>query len=292
MKMEADSTNTVEHTEQSVPVTDSATNVDNKTETVKSEKKTTPSVEVKEGKIFVDGNRVYTRDDVNKIGANAKREVESRLIQDLNVDSIDSVKGVVKALQEAGSGDEGSSLNVQSLRDAVKKREATVEELKQQVTSLKTDLLLKDHMGQLSQAMPGTWTAEQKSAVIKLMKADNMIAVEGDTFAIRSGENYLTTDGETPDYASAVELVGKNLGLNFSKKGVDMPLGEMNSLSESKQSAKPVDRNKVTNDPAYREAYLDVRLNRKGGVKTSEITDNMIKTRVSEIQKGKARNYG
>jgi len=291
MKMEADSTNTVEHTEQSVPVTDSATNVDNKTETVKSEKKTTPSVEVKEGKIFVDGNRVYTRDDVNKIGANAKREVESRLIQDLNVDSIDSVKGVVKALQETQS-DEGSSLNVQSLRDAVKKREATVEELKQQVTSLKTDLLLKDHMGQLNSAMPGNWTAEQKSAVVTLMKADNMLAVEGDTFAIRSGENYLTTDGETPDYASAVELVGKNLGLNFGKKGVDMPIGEMNSPIESKQSAKPVDRNKVTNDPAYREAYLDVRLNRKGGVKTSEITDNMIKSRVSEIQKGKARNYG
>jgi len=289
--MEADSTNTVEHTEQSVPVTDSATNVDNKTETVKSEKKTTPSVEVKEGKIFVDGNRVYTRDDVNKIGANAKREVESRLIQDLNVDSIDSVKGVVKALQETQS-DEGSSLNVQSLRDAVKKREATVEELKQQVTSLKTDLLLKDHMGQLNSAMPGNWTAEQKSAVVTLMKADNMLAVEGDTFAIRSGENYLTTDGETPDYASAVELVGKNLGLNFGKKGVDMPIGEMNSPIESKQSAKPVDRNKVTNDPAYREAYLDVRLNRKGGVKTSEITDNMIKSRVSEIQKGKARNYG
>lgn len=289
--MEADSTSTVEHTEQSVPVTDSDGNVVIKNETVKSEKTTTPSVEVKDGKLFVDGNRVYTRDDVNKIGANAKREVESRLIQDLNVDSIDSVKGVVKALQEVNSGDEGSSLNVQSLRDAVKKREATVEELKQQVTSLKTDLLLKDHMGQLNSAMPGNWTVEQKSAVVKLMKADNMLAVEGDTFAIRSGEHYLTTDGETPDYASAVELVGKNLGLNFGKKGVDMPLGELNSSTESKQSSKAVDRKKVANDPAYREAYLDVRLNRRGGVSSSEITDNMIKSRVSEIQKGKAKNY-
>ena len=289
--MEADSKTTVEHTEQSVPVTDSATDVDNKTETVKSEKNTTPSVEVKDGKLFVDGNRVYTRDDVNKIGANAKREVESRLIQDLNVDSIDSVKGVVKALQEVNSGDEGSSLNVQSLRDAVKKREATVEELKQQVTSLKTDLLLKDHMGQLNSAMPGNWTVEQKSAVVKLMKADNMLAVEGDTFAIRSGEHYLTTDGETPDYASAVELVGKNLGLNFGKKGVDMPLGEISNQNDSKQSSKAVDRKKVANDPAYREAYLDVRLNRRGGVSSSEITDNMIKTRASEIQQGKTKNY-
>ena len=214
--MEADSTNTVEHTEQSVPVTDSANSVDNM-ETVKSEKNTTPSVEQRDGKLYVDGTRVYTRDDVNKIGANAKREVESRLIQDLNVDSIDSVKGVVKALQESSPSEEGASLNVESLRDAVKKREATVEELKQQVNSLKTDLLLKDHMGQLNSAMPGNWTAEQKSAVVKLMKADNMLAVEGDTFAIRAGESYLTTDGETPDYKSAVELVGKSLGLNFGK---------------------------------------------------------------------------
>jgi hypothetical protein len=287
--MEADSTSTVEHTEQSVPVTDSATDVDNSLETVKSEKKTTPSVEVKDGKLFVDGNRVYSRDDVNKIGANARKEVESKLIQDLNVDSIDSVRGVVKALQEAGSGDEGSSLNVESLRDAVKKREATVEELKQQVNTLKTDLLLKDHMGQLNSAMPGNWTELQKSAVVKLMRADNMLAVEGDTFAIRNGNDYLTTDGETPDYASAVELVGRNLGLNFGKKGVDMPLGEIGNQSEGKQATKAVDQNKVKNDPAYREAYLDMRLNRRGGVSSSDITDNMIKTRLNEIKQSKAR---
>jgi len=244
--MEADSTNTVEHTEQSVPVTDSANSVDNM-ETVKSEKNTTPSVEQRDGKLFVDGTRVYTRDDVNKIGANAKREVESRLISDLNVDSIDSVKGVVKALQDSNPSEEGSSLNVESLRDAVKKREATVEELKSQVNSLKTDLLLKDHMGQLNSAMPSNWTAQQKSAVVKLMKADNMLAVEGDTFAIRNGNNYLTTDGETPDYASAVELVGRNLGLNFGKKGVDMPLGEISNQNEGKQAIKPVDQNKVKN---------------------------------------------
>jgi hypothetical protein len=261
-------------------------------ETVKSEKNTTPSVEQRDGKLYVDGTRVYTRDDVNKIGANAKREVESRLISDLNVDSIDSVKGVVKALQDSNPSEEGSSLNVESLRDAVKKREATVEELKSQVNSLKTDLLLKDHMGQLNSAMPGNWTAEQKSAVVKLMKADNMLAVEGDTFAIRSGESYLTTDGETPDYKSAVELVGKNLGLNFGKTGVEMPLGETSSVKADKTAVKPADQQRVKSDPAYREAYLDIRLNRKGGLSSGEITDNMIKTRASEIQKGKTRNYG
>jgi len=286
--MEADSTNTVEHTEQSVPVTDSENNVDSNLETVKqSEKNTTPSVEQRDGKLFVDGTRVYTRDDVNKIGANAKREVESRLIQDLNVDSIDSVKGVVKALQESSPSEEGSSLNVESLRDAVKKREATVEELKHQVNSLKTDLLLKDHMGNLHNAMPSSWTAEQKSAVVKLMKADNMLAVEGDTFAIRNGESYLTVDGETPDYQGAVELVGKTLGLNFGKQGVEVPLGETGSSKADKQVAKPIDQQRVKADPAYREAYLDLRLNRRGGVSSGEITDNMIKTRAGEISKKK-----
>ena len=287
--MEADSTNTVEHTDQSVPVTDSATNVDNSLETVKSEIKATPSVEVKDGKLFVDGNRVYSRDDVNKIGANARKEVESKLIQDLNVDSIDSVRGVVKALQDSSPSEEGSSLNVESLRDAVKKREATVEELKQQVNTLKTDLLLRDHMGQLNSAMPSNWTAQQKSAVVKLMKADNMLAVEGDTFAIRNGNEYLTVDGETPDYASAVELVGRNLGLNFGKKGVDMPLGEISNQSEGKQAIKPIDQNKIKNDPAYREAYLNLRLNRRGGVSSSDVTDNMIKARANEIKQSKSK---
>jgi hypothetical protein len=287
--MEADSTNTVEHTDQSVPVTDSAKDVDNSLETVKSEIKATPSVEVKDGKLFVDGNRVYSRDDVNKIGANARKEVESKLIQDLNVDSIDSVRGVVKALQDSSPSEEGSSLNVESLRDAVKKREATVEELKQQVNTLKTDLLLKDHMGQLNSAMPSNWTAQQKSAVVKLMKADNMLAVEGDTFAIRNGNDYLTVDGETPDYASAVELVGRNLGLNFGKKGVDMPLGEISNQSDGKQAIKPIDQNKVKNDPAYREAYLNLRLNRRGGVSSSDVTDNMIKARANEIKQSKSK---
>ena len=287
--MEADSTNTVEHTDQSVPVTDSAKDVDNSLETVKSEIKATPSVEVKDGKLFVDGNRVYSRDDVNKIGANARKEVESKLIQDLNVDSIDSVRGVVKALQDSSPSEEGSSLNVESLRDAVKKREATVEELKQQVNTLKTDLLLRDHMGQLNSAMPSNWTAQQKSAVVKLMKADNMLAVEGDTFAIRNGNDYLTVDGETPDYASAVELVGRNLGLNFGKKGVDMPLGEISNQSDGKQASRPIDQSKVKNDPAYREAYLNLRLNRRGGVSSSDVTDNMIKARANEIKQSKSK---
>jgi hypothetical protein len=68
-----------------------------------------------------------------------------------------------------------------------------------------------------------------------------------------------------------------------------MPLGENRTSSEGKQSVKPVDQNKVKNDPAYREAYLNLRLNRKGAVSSSDITDNMIKARLSDIKQSKAR---
>lgn len=260
------------------PVTDSANPVATEqsvaTET-KSDNNTTPSVEVRDGKTFVNGVRVYTRDDTNKIAANAKNEVQKNILNELNVDSIDQVKQVVSTLQEVNPN-EGSSLNVDSLRDAVKKREATVEELKSQVNSLKTDLMLKDHMGQLQSAMPGNWSAQQKESVIKLMKADGMLAVEGDTFAIRNGNDFLTTDGETPDYAKAIELVGKDkLGLSFGKKGVDIQYGET-GVNEAGQGPKAYSTDKVNTDTEYRSAYMRIRQNQPGLAK-AKITDSMVK---------------
>lgn len=260
-------------------VTDSAQPVDNTTGT-KSEKTTTPSVEMRDGKLFVDGVRVYSRDDVNKISANAKKEAESRFLNELNVDSFDSVKSVVRTLQETTPNEEGSSLNVNSLRDAVKKREATVEELKSQVNNLRTELLLKDHMGNLQNAMPGSWTPEQRSAVIKLMKADGMLAVEGDTFAIRNGSDYFTTDGETPDYARAVETVGKSLGLNFGKKGVDVQYGET-TTEVSSNKVKPLDDNRLLNDAEYRSAYMNLR-QYQPNLSRSSITDAMVKKQMDK----------
>jgi hypothetical protein len=260
--MDNASTDTAEQTEQNVaPVTDSANPVDNAeqsaTETVqKSDKITAPAVEQRDGKLFVDGVRVYTRDDTNRIAANAKHEVENKILNDLNVDSIDQVKKVVSTLQEVNP-QEGNSLNVDSLRDAVKKREATVEELKSQVNSLKTDLLLKDHMSKLQTAMPSNWSGEQRSAVVDLMKARNMLAVEGDTFAIRHGNDYLTVDGETPDYNQAVEVVGKSIGLQFGKKGVDVQYGE--TTGETDYKVKPIDRARLTDDADYRSAYTKLR---------------------------------
>jgi hypothetical protein len=273
-------TDTVAQPELAEPVTDTANPVDNvQTESsdTKSDKNTAPSVEIKDGKTFVNGVRVYTRDDTNKIAANAKNEVENRLIQDLNVDSIDSVKKVVKTLQET-SKDESGTLNVESLRAAVKKREATVEELQNQVKNLKTDLLLKDHMGNLQSAMPGNWTPEQRTAVVDLMKARNMLAVEGDTFAIRNGNDYLTTDGETPDYKAAVNTVGQSLGLNFGKQGVDLQLGETNPTPPTKQVA--VDDNKINSNAEYRAAYMRIRKYQKKG--KDAITDAMVKAEMSK----------
>ena len=269
---------TVEHNDNNVPVTDSATPVDNSADIQSEIKNTTSTVENRDGKLFVDGVRVYTRDDTNKIAANAKREVENSLITELNVDSIDAVKGVVKTLQESTPTEEGSSLNVNSLRDAVKKREATVDELQQQVKSLKTDLLLKDHMSSLNNAMPSNWNADQKGAVVDLMKARNMLAVEGDTFAIRNGDTYITTDGETPDYNAAVELVGKTLGLNFGKKGVDIQYGETSTDDLGKSKA--LDDNRVNTDAEYRSAYLELRNYQK--MSRDQVSDAMVKKQMTK----------
>jgi hypothetical protein len=266
---------TAVQSDNTAPVTDSAQPVDNNVAELQSDKSTTPSVEMREGKMFVDGQRVYTRDDTNKIASNARREAESRFLNELNVDSLDSVKSVVQTLQDTTPSEEGSSLNVNALRDAVKKREATVEELTAQVNSLKTDLLLKDHMSNLQSAMPGNWNAEQKNAVVKLMKADGMLAVEGDTFAIRHGNEFLTTDGETPDYAKAVEVVGKSLGLTFGKKGVDLQYGET-SADVKGSGNKALDDSRLNSDAEYRRAYFAIRQN-SPQLSRGSITDAMVK---------------
>lgn len=283
--MDNASTDTAEHTEQnSAPVTDSANpvnNVEQSTATdTKSENITTPSVEIRDGKTYINGIRQYSRDDVNKISANARHEVERSILQDLNVDSIDQVKKVVTTLQEVNP-QEGQSLNVDSLRDAVKKREATVEELKAQVNSLKTDLLLKDHMSKLQSAMPATWSQEQRAGVVDLMKARNMLAVEGDTFAIRNGDDFLTTDGETPDYNAAVEVVGKSLGLSFGKKGVDLQYGETSGTNDVSRN-RPLDDARVNSDTEYRSAYLQLR-KYQPTLSRDAVTDAMVKKQMAKM---------
>jgi hypothetical protein len=253
---------------------------------VESEKTTeattsAPAVEHKDGKMFVDGVRVFTRDDTNKIAANARRDTEQSLLKELNVDDIKQVKTVVNQLQTANIDESQNSLDVNSLRDAVKKREQTVDELRSELERVKTDFVLTNHLGKLQNEMPSSWESEQKAAVIDLMKARDMFAVEGESFAIRNGNDFLTTDGETPDYKSAVELVGKNLGLPFAKKGAtvfDADKGE--SVSKKTQA---INEDRIKSDSLYRNAYVQLRDNNKH-LSRSQISDDMITKHMNKIE--------
>lgn len=246
----------------------------------KSETKASTGVELRDGKMFVDGVRVYTRDDTNRIAANAKKDAESRILSDLEVESFDKVKSVVSQLRDAP---EGESLNVQSLKDAVKKREQTVEELRAELQSVKTDYALKSHIGTLKDSMPTAWNSDQKSAVVDLMKARNMLHLEGDTFAIKSGEDYLTVDGETPDYASAVKVVGQTLGLPFAKKGNSVIDVDKTPAGES--SSKAIDMSKVNSDAAYRAAYVSLR-QQNATLPRDQITNKMVLDQIKRTGRG------
>lgn len=249
---------------------------------VNSDKATpqTPSVELRDGKMFVDGVRVYSRDDVNRIGANAKKEVESRILGELEVDSFDQVKTVVNQLRNVS--DEEPNLNVASLRDAVKKKEQTVEELRAELTRVKTDMVLKDHLVNLNTAMPANWTQDQRAAVVDLMKARNMLHLEGETFAIRNGDTFFTDEsGERPDYAAAVMSLGKTLGLSVTKQGVagfDAP----DRVIDDVKAIKGLDSNRLQNDAAYRNAYVQVR-NRERNMSHGEITDSMVRKQMEGV---------
>ena len=128
--------------------------------------------------------------------------------------------------------------------------------------------------------MPSNWNGEQRNAVVDLMKARNMLAVEGDTFAIRNGDEFLTTDGETPDYNAAVETVGKSLGLSFGKKGVDLQYGETNV---AEPSSKALDDAKLTSDTEYRSAYMQLR-KYQPTLGRDDITDAMVKNQLKKMK--------
>lgn len=249
---------------------------------VKTESKAnTPQVEQREGKMFVDGVRVFSRDDTNKIAANARREVEQQLLKEFNVDDLKQVKSVVNQLQTANIEEGQQGLDVTALRDAVKKREQTVEELRSELNRVKTDFVLTNHLGKLQNEMPSSWSSEQKTAVIDLMKARDMFAVEGETFAIRNGDDYLTTDGETPDYKSAVETVGKSLGLPFAKKGASV--FDADKGDSAKQSTSALNEDRIRTDSLYRNAYVTLREQNKN-LSRSQISNEMIERQMKKIE--------
>lgn len=246
----------------------------------------TPSVEYKDGKVYsIDGVRVYTRDETNRIAANAKREAESRILGELEVDSFDQVKTVVKQLRSVS--DDEPTLNVASLRDAVKKKEQTVEELRAELQRVKTDMVLKDHLVNLNTAMPAGWTQEQRSAVVDLMKARNMLHLEGETFAIRNGDTFFTDEtGERPDYAAAVMSIGKTLGLPIAKQGVAI-FDSPDKVIDDVKATKALDSKRMQNDAAYRNAYVQVR-NRDKNLSHSDVTDAMVRKQMESFTRGSA----
>ena len=274
--MDTASENTEVQTEQTAPVTDTENVTTTKSET------TEPKLEMKDSKMFVNGNRVYSRDDTSKIAANAKNEAVNGLLRELDVDSLDQVKDVISTLKSHNAEEGENSLDVKALKQTVAKREATLEELTAQVGSLKQELLLKDHIGNLNTAMPGSWTPDQRSAVLDLMKARDMFAVEGDQFQLRNGEEYLTVDGEKPDYASAVDVVAKTLGLNTGKRGVDVVKVD-GSESVDNRTVKPLDEARLKTDAEYRAAYMNLR--QYSNASRSDISHNMVSKQLDKMRK-------
>lgn len=236
-----------------------------------------PKVELRDGKTFVDGTRVYSRDETNIIASRARKEVEQSLLNDLEVESFDKVKSVVSQLRDT----ESEGLDVQSLRDAVKKREQTVEELRAELDAVKTDYALRNHLSTLRDNMPQAWSADQKQAVVDLMKARDMLHIQDGNFHIRNGEDFITTDGETPDYAGAVKLVGTNLGLPFAKKGVENYDAERRP-TESSDAKKGLDEGRVKADPVYRNAYIKLRDGNRS-LARNQITDAMVKQQMKKM---------
>jgi len=254
--------------------------VEQSTQPEKSDK-ATPKVEQREGKLYLDGVRIYTRDDTNRIAANARKEAEKTMLEELEVDSIDQVKKVVSQLQSAGEGD----LNVESLRDAVKKREQTVEELRQELNQVRTEMALSKHIGELQSAMPASWNADQKSAVLDLMKARGMLHLEGETFAIRNGEEFITdASGERPDYGQAIQLVGKSLGLPFGKQGV-ASYESTSTNNTGPETTRGLDSQRMKSDPQYRSAYVAVRAQNKR-LSHNDVTDAMVQKQL-KMKSGK-----
>lgn len=220
----------------------------------------TPQVEVKDGKIYVDGNRVYDRNELSKIAADsaqkAKQDAIKSIYKELEVEDLGSVKDVIKQIRNSGT-EGNNTLTIEQLKDTVKVRQQTLEELTSKVSFLEKELVLKEHMGNIKAAMPTNLTQLQKETVVDIMNYKNMLQTEGNQFAIRNGENFFTTDGETPDYKSAVEFVIKNyMGLPTSKQGVEIPSMERGLRDGAGDSNKMYDPN--NKDVTLRRAYVQL----------------------------------
>ncbi len=238
-------------------------------------------VEIREGRYFVDGQRMFTKAEKDAIAKTATREVEQRLVNELGVDSLSSVKQVVKELQTANITEGESSLDISALKNTVAKKEQTVAELKAELEGVKSQYVLDAHVGKLKDVMPTAWTPEQRNSVIKLMNADNMFKVEGQSFHIVDGEDFITTDEGLPNYSAAVEKMGKQLGLQFSKKGIATVDAQSTPVSNSK---KGLDEARMNSEPRYREAYVALR-RQNINLSRDSVTNKMVEDHMTKRQR-------
>ena len=251
----------------------------------------TPTVEIKEGKTFVNGVRMFSRAEKDAVAKIASRDVEQNILNDLGVDNLQSVKQVVKQLQTANIDSEsGSSLDLNALKQSVAKKEQTVAELKAELESVKSQYVVDRHVTNLKDAMPSAWSPEQKASVVKLMQADNMFKIEGESFHIVDGEDFLTTDDGLPNYTVAVEKMGKTLGLPFAKKGVATV--DADSTPVDNKSNRSINEERIKSDPRYRDAYITVR-NKNVGLPRESISNKMIEDQMSkQLGSFQARSLG
>ena len=273
---EDNTTTTVVDTGESQTVPETATQSE---ESISVSSNAKPEVEMKDGRYFVDGQRMFTKAEKDAIAKTTTREVEQRLIAELGVDSLSSVKQVVKELQTANITEGESSLDITALKNTVAKKEQTVAELKAELEGVKSQYVLDDHVGKLKDAMPSAWTPEQRNSVVKLMNADGMFKVEGQSFHIANGEDFFTTDEGKPNYTAAVEKVGRDLGLQFSKKGVATVDAQTTPVSSRSVE---VDQGRLKTDPQYRNAYVDLRstgIGRSSSINNKTVEAHMAKFR-------------
>ena len=276
--MSEDNTNTVVDTGESQTVPETVTQSE---ESISVSSNAKPEVEMRDGRYFIDGQRLFTKAEKDAIAKTTTREVEQRLIAELGVDNLSSVKQVVKELQTANITEGGSSLDVSALKSAVAKKEQTVAELKAELEGVKSQYVLDAHVGKLKDAMPSAWTPEQRNSVVKLMNADNMFKVEGQSFHIANGEDFFTTDEGQPNYTAAVEKVGRDLGLQFSKKGVATVDAQTTPVSSR---SKELDQGRMKTDHQYRDAYVNLRSSNIGRGQTN-ITNNMVEAQMAKLRR-------
>lgn len=263
-----DNTTTDVGEQTNIPPTAEATETQD-TPVVEKAESQAPAVEYREGKVFIDGKRVYTRDETNNIANNAV----NTFLKEEGIDSRDKAKEMFSTLKsinnETADGD--VALKIKQMASVIKDKDQTAEQLQQELKELKQQIVIDRHMSKLNEAMPTGFDSDQKQSVIDIMKARNMFEIQENDFAIKNNGDYLTSDGETPDYQAAVDIVvSQVLKMPISKKGVNVPAMEVEH-SETK-SNKPVDENRRKSDRAYNNALVS--LMKKNGGSMSGITHN------------------